>query len=111
MRKYNTADISYEDLGVIMAVANNLMNESKQFELLLNDGVILSNAKAINFAGLDTIRSIIDKALAYETDVRLVMPIGVGEHREKIGNLFGVDVYSDPNIPKDAILVEAEKRG
>ena len=106
-------DMPGEDFDVIVAVCKRLIAKNGKFIINLPNGCVLTNAadKIMQFPGIDFIMENHQKIMEIDatTPHILVMPSDMFNNRVKIGELFGMKVYADPNCPKDKFLIEQAK--
>ena len=105
--------VAPEDMAIIMAVVNNLTEAKKVFRINLPHGAYLTNHEGgpvFSFSGIDQIREawlkLAEVTANAPIDWILLMPTDNLTRRMKIGNLFGMDVFADPDIDKNNFVIQ-----
>jgi len=108
----DSSDIADEDSQIIIGVCQNLILKKGKFRINLPNGCVLTNVseKIMRFPGIDLIAENHQKIMEIDatTPHILVLPSRKFKSRIKIGKLFGMPVYVDPNCPKDKFLIEQD---
>ena len=106
--------IAEEDMHILIAIVSNLVAHSKVFRINLPHGAYLTNAEngpVFSFSGIDQIEDGKQKLLdaGAKEPFALVMPTDQYKIRTKIGVLFYMEVYADPNCPKNEFLIQQKE--
>lgn len=108
----DSSDVADEDLQIIIGVCQNLILKKGKFRINLPNGCVLTNVseKIMRFPGIDLIAENHQKIMEIDatTSHILVLPSDKFKSRVKIGKLFGMPVYADPNVQKDKFLIEQD---
>lgn len=105
--------VAQEDMAIIIAVVNNLTAAKKVFRINLPHGAYLTNHEGgpvFSFSGIDQIREawlkLAEATANAPIDWILLMPTDNLTRRMRIGNLFGMDVFADPDIDKNNFVIQ-----
>lgn len=105
--------IAPEDMQIIIGVVKNLVEAKKIFRINLPFGAYLTNHEGgpvFSFSGIDQIRQAQQKLHNAMGDMKvdwiLIMPTDDFTKRIMIGNLFGMDVYADPECGKNNFVIQ-----
>lgn len=105
--------VAPEDMQIIMAVVNNLVAAKKVFRINLPHGAYLTNHEGgpvFSFSGIDQIKEAQLKLLNAVSDESvewmLIMPTDTFTERTRIGDLFGMKVYADPQCGKNNFVIQ-----
>lgn len=100
-----------EDMNFLNQIARSLAQQYPQFRINLDAGVCITNtgAQMFTFTGLDQIKEAHTKIVQFNNVMgqryQLLMPTTTLQ-KEKIGEMFGMDIIADPTCPADKFLIQ-----
>jgi hypothetical protein len=104
-------NIADEDMAILVAIHTNMVQQYGTYELKIPGGATLTNKQDgkqnFSFAGIDAIKNAHTQIMLVDaqTPHEIVMPSGQFTKRIKIGEMFGMPLYADPECPKDRFLI------
>lgn len=103
--------LAEEDIMLLNNIVGQVLQSVRYFRFDLAHGAVLSNFgdKNFKFAGIDLIGGGIDQCreiYSKETALAIYMPSTTASAKTKIGELFNLPVYADPQCPPDQFLIK-----
>lgn len=103
-----------EDFNFLVAIVQSLTEKMRYFYISLPGDAYLSNhpmdGTAFRFAGIDAIKEAHAKVMEIDATQPhvLVMPTNMPK-KINVGRIFGMNVWADPQLQKDAFTIMREE--